>query len=33
MMKKSSMKTAPNGKIPPISIVNGADMYHACSGI
>ena len=26
MMKKSSMKTAPNGKIPPISIVNGADM-------
>eukprot|EP00965_Chrysotila_dentata_P065764 2178841-Pleurochrysis_carterae.AAC.1 len=31
-MKKSSMKTAPKGKIPPMSIVSCAPMYHACSG-
>ena len=32
-MKKSSMKTAPNGRMPPMSIVNASPMYHACSGI
>ena len=33
MMKKSSMKTAPKGRMPPTSIVEGAPMYQACEGI
>lgn len=32
-MKKSSMKTAPKGRMPPIMMVNGACMYHGCSGM
>ena len=33
MMKKSSMKTAPKGRMPPMSIVKCGPMYHACAGI
>ena len=29
MMKKSSMKTAPKGRMPPMSIVKCGPMYHA----
>ncbi|RDX68699.1 hypothetical protein CR513_52285, partial [Mucuna pruriens] len=32
-IKKSSMKTAPNGSIPPIRTEKTGFMYHACSGI
>lgn len=31
-MKKSSMKTAPKGRMPPMSTLNAGCMYHACSG-
>ena len=32
-MKNNSMNTAPKGRIPPIMTVNGACMYHGCSGM
>ena len=32
-MKKSSMNTAPNGKIPPVKMLTAPLMYHGCSGI
>ena len=32
-MKKSSMKMAPNGRMPPMRTLNAPPMYHACSGI
>mmetsp|Transcript_25983 Transcript_25983/g.53999 ORF Transcript_25983/g.53999 Transcript_25983/m.53999 type:complete len:218 (+) Transcript_25983:381-1034(+) len=31
-MKKSSTKTTPNGRTPPISTLGAAFMYHTCSG-
>lgn len=33
MIKKSSVKTAPKGKIPPIIEVKTGLMYHGCNGI
>ncbi len=32
-MKKSSMKTAPKGKMPPIRMLNTGFIYQGCSGI
>ncbi len=32
-MKKSSMKTAPNGSTPPTRHEKTGFMYHGCSGI
>mmetsp|Transcript_13388 Transcript_13388/g.56211 ORF Transcript_13388/g.56211 Transcript_13388/m.56211 type:complete len:288 (+) Transcript_13388:1806-2669(+) len=32
MMKKSSMKMAPNGNTPPTSTCTKSLMYHACAG-
>lgn len=32
MMKKSSMHTAPKGKIPPRAIANAGFVYHIGSG-
>ena len=31
-MKNSSMKTAPKGRMPPMSTLKAGCMYHACSG-
>ena len=31
-MKKSSMKMAPKGRMPPMSTLKAPTMYHACSG-
>ena len=31
-MKKSSMNTAPNGRMPPMRMENSGCMYHACAG-
>ena len=31
-MKKSSMKTAPNGRTPPTRALNQGDMYQGCGG-
>eukprot|EP00965_Chrysotila_dentata_P081077 2676413-Pleurochrysis_carterae.AAC.1 len=30
IMKKSSMKMAPKGRMPPMSTLNTPTMYHAC---
>jgi hypothetical protein len=32
-IKKSSINTAPNGRIPPIRMENTGLMYHTCGGI
>lgn len=32
-MKKSSMKTAPKGRMPPTRMQKTDDMYHGCCGI
>ncbi|BAT76175.1 hypothetical protein VIGAN_01414200 [Vigna angularis var. angularis] len=32
-MKKSSMKTAPNGSMPPMRIEHIEFMYQGCTGI
>ena len=32
MMKKSSMKMAPKGRMPPMSTLKAAPMYQACCG-
>ena len=31
-MKTSSMKTAPNGRMPPTSTLNAGAMYHGWGG-